>query len=45
MGKSAQVFISQVALGQNILHDMYQWSNANSYLKLLNNHEDTFLLH
>jgi hypothetical protein len=46
MGKSAQVFISQVALAGNLLlHDMKQWTNANSYIRLVSQHEDTFLLH
>lgn len=30
MGKSSQVFISQVAISNNVLHDMKNWKNRNT---------------
>jgi hypothetical protein len=45
MGKSSQVFMSQVAISNNILHNMKSWRNKNTQIKLLHNHVDTFLLH
>ena len=45
MGKSSQVFISQVAVSNNILHDMKNWKNKNTQINLMYDHDDTFLLH
>lgn len=45
MGKSSHIFFSQIAISKSILKSMKQWTNANSYLKMLKNHDDTFLLH
>lgn len=45
MGKSSQVFISQVGKSPNILKPMHNWSNRNANLHVLQEFDDTFLLH
>lgn len=45
MGKSSQVFISQVAISNNVLHDMKNWKNRNTQINLMYDHDETFLLH
>lgn len=36
---------SQIAMNRNILKDMKSWSNRNVQLRLLHNHNATFMLH
>lgn len=45
MGKSSQVLANLVSVHKTTLHKMNDYSMRNMFLRLLNNNEDTFLLH
>jgi hypothetical protein len=45
MGKSSQIVTSKVAINKALLKDMKSWSNKNVELRLMKNHNDTFMLH
>lgn len=45
MGKSSQVFADRIAVHKTHLHNMREYQNKNMFLRLLNKHDDTFLLH
>lgn len=45
MGKSGLHFVKQNSLVGSNLHNMRQFSNTNVKMKLLKDHDDTFLFH
>ena len=45
MGKSCQTLIAQLGASKATLQDMKSWKNRNTELKLMHQHNDTFLLH